>query len=466
MRNLLIFAIFSVGLAACAGTSLLPGPVHQAAWSVKSIPATPQTPGGDPEKGFSYVISGSYIGSGPPLELVERRFKKYRDTVLRRTGPAENLPWTFSAFPARNGVMVANGNCLTCHAGELNGQVVIGLGNSFSDFRLNMKPLARGMQFGMKLKYGKKSPEWAAYEDFGRYFAAAAPAIRTTQPGVNPAAHLAEACASVRNPADLTYQPTPLYPLPEYTLATDVPPLWNVRKKNALYYTAVGRGDFTKLLFQASVLGIPDSAAAREAVTHFKDVVAWLKSLDAPRFPQRVDAQRVAQGQTLFMEHCASCHGTYGEKESYPNKVVALEKIGTDPYYARYAVQAPIVEWYNKSWFAFSEPRSFFEPEAGYVAPPLNGIWATAPYLHNGSVPTLEDLLNSKQRPKYWQRSRDSRDYDLDHKVGWRYTTRNSPAGRWTYDTSLPGYSNSGHTFGDGLSPTERKAIIEYLKTL
>ncbi|MEY4134370.1 MAG: hypothetical protein RL386_720, partial [Bacteroidota bacterium] len=228
---------------------------------------------------------------------------------------------------------------------------------------------------------------------------------------------------------------------------------------------AVGRGDFSKLLFQASVLGIPDSAAARKAVTQFRDVVAWLRGLEPPDYPQSIDHQLAEKGENLFLEHCSSCHGTYGRETTYPNKVVALDLVKTDPYYAAYAVQAPIVKWYNESWFAQSSPKSYFEPEAGYIAPPLDGIWATAPYLHNGAVPTLDDLLNSPGRPRYWKRSGDSKDYDYK-KVGWNYRVANGPGGKWTYDTTLPGYSNAGHYFGDKLSDGERKAVIEYLKTL
>lgn len=128
-------------------------------------------------------------------------------------------------------------------------------------------------------------------------------------------------------------------------------------------------------------------------------------------------------------------------------------------------MKAPIVDWYNESWFATSYPTSYFEPEAGYVAPPLDGIWATAPYLHNGSVPTLEDLLNSYQRPDYWHRSGESNDYDYQ-KIGWNYTVEKNGKGKWTFDTTLPGYSNTGHYFGDHLTKGERGAVIEYLKTL
>jgi len=108
----------------------------------------------------------------------------------------------------------------------------------------------------------------------------------------------------------------------------------------------------------------------------------------------------------------------------------------------------------------------------GYVAPPLDEVWATAPYLHNGSVPTLGDLLDSEQRPDHWRRSFGTdltKDYDCE-RVGWK-TDRDPEAqgafdARRIYDSAKPGYGNRGHTFGDPLSASDRKALLEYLKTL
>jgi hypothetical protein len=105
------------------------------------------------------------------------------------------------------------------------------------------------------------------------------------------------------------------------------------------------------------------------------------------------------------------------------------------------------------------------EPFDGYIAPPLDGVWITGPYLHNGSVPTLEGVLNTKARPKYWSRDYDNLQYDYE-KAGWRFQIHDSAGGTTVYNTDLPGYGNYGHDFGDRLTSKERKAVIEYLKTL
>jgi hypothetical protein len=104
------------------------------------------------------------------------------------------------------------------------------------------------------------------------------------------------------------------------------------------------------------------------------------------------------------------------------------------------------------------------EPFNGYIAPPLDGIWITAPFLHNGSVPTLEALLNSALRPTYWSRDFDNPETDYE-KVGWKYK-KHDLAEKGVYNTLLPGYGNYGHYFGDKLTGPERKALLEYLKTL
>ncbi len=463
VRYILAFLLL-IGFVACQSYQNLPE-AKSPEWRVKEVPASLQTTAGDPEKGLDYLITGDYIGTGMPYELFKKRFEKVKGNDLGRKGVNENVPYLATVFEAANGVKVTNGNCFTCHAGKLNGELVLGLGNHASDYQPSMKPMASMTNFLMRIKYGKKSEEYAAFEDFGNYFKAMTPEIKTNQPGVNPAFRLAEACMKHRDPQDLTWREEPMYETINYNIATDVPPLWNLKKKNALYYTAIGRGDFTKLLLQASVLGVPDSAAARQSQQSFRDVVAWIREIEPPAYPKPIDTELAAQGQTVFEDNCSKCHGTYGAEETYPNKLVSLDIVKTDPLYAAYGFDSGIVGWYNESWFATSEPQSRFEPALGYIAPPLDGIWATAPYLHNGSVPTIEDLLNSEQRPKYWSRDwMDSYAYDYE-KLGWQYEVEKS-GNKKTYDTTLPGYSNVGHYFGDKLSDSERTAVIEYLKTL
>jgi mono/diheme cytochrome c family protein len=240
-----------------------------------------------------------------------------------------------------------------------------------------------------------------------------------------------------------------------------------MRKKNALYHNGMGRGDFARSMMAASLMTLRSDEEAARIDQHFVDVQAFLHSLTPPLYPINVDEQISAQGEKIFTKRCASCHGSYGEKSEFPNLLIALDKIGTDPAMARGAVNTfhSHADSYNKGWFSSGVHAARMEPELGYVAPPLDGVWATAPYLHNGSVPNLETLLDSTKRPRYWQRTFKAKDYDIEH-VGWHFEEPTTGGDKTIYDTTLPGHSNSGHTFGDSLTTTERTALIEYLKTL
>src|SRR5205807_444663 len=177
-----------------------------------------------------------------------------------------------------------------------------------------------------------------------------------------------------------------------------------------------------------------------------------------------IDQDLAARGETLFNKTCARCHGTYAptltrsvstptrsaseeQKNTYPNLLVPIEEVGTDRVRLD-ALSREHREGYGASWFAEFGKQAVIAEPGGYVAPPLDGIWATAPYFHNGSVPTLAGVLNSKARPNRFTRSfkTDEADYDKV-KVGWKVTELTDPPApnvpaierRKIYDTSKPG---------------------------
>jgi hypothetical protein len=201
-------------------------------------------------------------------------------------------------------------------------------------------------------------------------------------------------------------------------------------------------------------------------------------SVESPKYPFPVDTGRAALGGKLFTKHCARCHGTYGAEWTYPNKVVPLDEIGTDPRLAA-SFSERNVRHYNESWFAREagpDGRPFLVSDTrGYQAPPLDGVWATAPYFHNGSAPTVYHVLNSAARPKVFTRSYRTGEEAYDPlRLGWKMTIPDQPPAadvseferRKVYDTARPGQGNGGHTYGDDLTEDERLAVIEYLKTL
>ncbi len=428
------------------------------------IPATPQR-SGDANKGREYLITGDYVNSGPPLALATTFFGE-SDNLLDREGDNADLPYQFNAVTASNGVSVAAPNCLTCHAEFLNGQLILGLGDNTVDYSQDQGGQTQLLTTAINSFYGTNSPEAVAYEPFRRATEVISEATITAVRGVNPAGKLAVVLDAHRNASDLSWSEDPLYPIPQDVVPSDVPAWWLTKKKNALYYAGIGRGDHAKTIMAASVLTLQDAEQAAEIDTHFPDVLAFLKSIEPPIYPEITDAIRVTKGKDIFNIHCAKCHGTYGAIETYPNLLVDLENIQTDPLLAasNYGL-GQFIDSYNNSWFGQGEHAAQLVPTNGYVAPPLDGVWATAPYLHNGAVPTLEDLLNSEQRPTYWERSFDSNDFDYQ-KVGWHYQERTTGGDSNIYDTTLPGYGNTGHFYGDKLSVSDRGDLIEYLKTL
>jgi mono/diheme cytochrome c family protein len=249
----------------------------------------------------------------------------------------------------------------------------------------------------------------------------------------------------------------------------DAPPWWNFKKKQRLYSDGFAEKGHRPLM---QFMLIPENGPERfaECEDDFREIYAWLESLEAPKYPYDIDADLAKRGETVFNANCADCHGTYGENETYPNKIVSIHEVDTDP--VRLGALTPDNrKGYEVTWFAhFGEHKVVADP-GGYMAPPLDGIWASAPYFHNGSVPTLWHVLNSSERPAVWSRSEDA--YDREH-VGLEVTTHDSVpktpmsnhARRGYFDTSMFGKSNQGHLFPDALGDTEKREVLEYLKTL
>ena len=475
VRGLLIRCRATVAATAAAALGVLGGlGVAPAAVAQRSVPPpgtrilepSAQRPG-DAARGWDYLVYGDYVSSGVPLEVF-RKAAGASELDLGRSGSAQGLLYRFNAVRTAEGVEVAAPNCLTCHAETISGRLVVGLGNNSDDHTTHQAPAVAAAGLATLLQFGAESPEVKAYRPIQQSHQAIGPFITTRVRGVNPADKIFAALAARRNAEDLRWLDKNQFDVPVETVPTDVPAWWLMKKKNALYYNGLGRGDFARLSSASGMLTLRDSEEAARIDTRFPDVMAWIRTLEPPPYPHPIDAGLAARGRVTFEKRCAKCHGTYGEREAYPNLLVALETIGTDPLLARsYASRPEYHTWYNRSWYGQGPHAGRLEPTDGYVAPPLDGIWATAPYLHNGSVPTLEDLLDSGQRPSLWQRDFTNSAYD-EKKGGWKYETRAAvePGDRMTYDTTQPGYGNGGHEFGDDLDAAERAELIEYLKTL
>jgi mono/diheme cytochrome c family protein len=370
--------------------------------------------------------------------------------------PYENngLPAGFHVARGLLGLGRGLGNdCLICHTGTVAGQTIVGLGNTSMDMQ-------------------------SLYEDL-----AAADGMDPSTPlpvcnarGTSEASNFAIYLMQFRD-TELRHRPPVKYPI-QTALCEDVPAWWLYPKKTTIYYLGVAdtRSVRTMMPFLLIPTNTADYIKAREP--DFADIRAYLLSLEPPKYPFHVDAELASRGRAVFEKTCSRCHGTYGPGGSYPNKVVPFDLIGTDPTLAK-AFDPDGVDHYLASWFA-RETAPDGSPlhglnGGGYQAPPLDGVWATAPYFHNGSVPTVADVLDSRRRPKVFTRdfSGDVSAYDTE-KLGLKVVELPGPPGesvpaperRKVYDTTQPGRGNAGHTFGDKLTDAERSSLIEYLKTL
>lgn len=225
----------------------------------------------------------------------------------------------------------------------------------------------------------------------------------------------------------------------------------------------------------------------KEIVPNAQDIfINFLADYKAPKFPvahTEETLQQAYSGAAIYQNQCAKCHGQYSGGVnspylvSFPNKLISLASIDTDDYRVK-NVTEDVIEYTKSSQVGMlSKPRPYEEMsrDLGYVAPILTGVWMTAPYLHNSSVPTLWHLMNPELRPTVFEYG--GHDLDLD-KVGvkgeldsqGRYMQpkgRKSWAQSYIYDTREPGKSNRGHEkYFLKLSQKEKLDLIEYLKRL
>lgn len=449
--------------------------------AVPPLPSPPPAKAPDPEAGRRYLLHGDYVGAGIPLALWKQangnRPAENRRLMRDRVDPT--VPDELNQYTRPSGAEVVGGlNCLGCHASHFRGEMVIGMGNSLKDFGSGASTTSyTPLRLLGAVLYKDGSPERETLREFLRGAQILDGKAGVPTRGLNPAFRFEEIAAAHRNPADLSWRTVPGFaysPKPEPGHWSDVPPWWGVRKKTALYYNGMGRGDPARLIGQIGVVMISDASDAERTLPGMRDVLAYIKTLRPPKHPGPIDEPLSLRGADLFAAKCADCHGTYGERETYPNKLIPVDKVGTDPHYARRLLDSGLNAWFNQSWFAkgdkgAAEAAAYAMPTLAYVAPPLDGVWATAPYFHNGSVPTLDAVLNSKSRPTRWTRTFDEHDYNLSP-PGWNFTAAPDdfvgPPSRRDYDSALPGCGNQGHTYGDDLTDAERAAVIEYLKTL
>ncbi|MFT3926568.1 MAG: hypothetical protein QM778_28745 [Myxococcales bacterium] len=286
--------------------------------------------------------------------------------------------------------------------------------------------------------------------------------------------------------------------------ASDLPSIWNqgIRKEMRLHWDGNNNSLFERNISAAIGAGVTPTSVD---LPRIERIAAWLQMVPPPKaMAEELHGGGFAAGKQLYGQHCNGCHGLPENKwqGGRVGKVEPLAAIGTDPS-----------RWLSYT-YAFAESQwtigaghdwrfRHFRKTDGYANMPLDGVWARAPYLHNGSVPTLRDLLNKPshedtpaqaarfgalvegkspqqveravreeiarsraqgERPLAFYRGYDVLDHD---NVGFRADVGFEQKRRYhLYNTAQEGCHNTGHEYGTSLSAQEKEQLLAFLKTL
>jgi len=250
------------------------------------------------------------------------------------------------------------------------------------------------------------------------------------------------------------------------------------------------RNPVTRSVFAAMAAGATaDNLVVPGIYQNLMNVVEYTKTLDGPRyaeiFPDHpIDAAKAGRGQAVYMRHCDSCHGHPDPatrawvKGSRQGEIVPVAQAGTDPERVSYRHYDQLVD---HLFLAIPEgspirpprddvrPGPFGTPESprGYINAPMESVFSRVPYLHNGSVLTLAELINLEPRREVFYRGRNF--YD-PVKVGLESPDQPDDRHYYRFDTHVVGNSNKGHDFpwtfqGPGWNRPDLEDLLEYMKT-
>jgi hypothetical protein len=259
-----------------------------------------------------------------------------------------------------------------------------------------------------------------------------------------------------------TFNPTKfnVFHMPEdNTIGTvDLPQIWNQKPREGMYLHWDGNNNDIRERNFAAAMAI--GATPKSVILpSFQRVTDFLLTLKPAAYPFPIDQAAVERGRPIFTQQCADCHAFGGKRTG---QVDDIAQIGTDRRRLDSFSSALVDRFHsiNSPPFVFDSYRK----TNGYANVPLDGIWARAPYLHNGSVPNLRSLLMPEdQRPAAFYRGYDV--YDPSQ-AGFVSEGPEAAKAGFLLDTNIPGNSNQGHRYGVTLADTQKRDLIEFLKTL
>ena len=258
-----------------------------------------------------------------------------------------------------------------------------------------------------------------------------------------------------------TFNPTKInvFHMPDDgTIGTvDLPQVWNQKPRIGMYLHWDGNNNnITERNYAAAMaIGATPKSVIQSSFTRVTD---FLLQLQPMAYPYPIDKASADRGKPIFEQHCAACHA-FGAPNT--GQVTDIATVGTD----RHRLDSFTVGLVDR-FHAIDDPPFVFNAYRktdGYANVPLDGIWARAPYLHNGSVPNLHALLlPDSQRPTSFYRG-----YDVYDPAQMGFISDGPEAGKVGFyvDTNVAGNSNQGHSYGTSLSDKEKQDLIEYMKT-
>jgi mono/diheme cytochrome c family protein len=365
-------------------------------------------------------------------------------------------------------------NCATCHAGTVRAspaarrQVVLGMpGNQMdlqgyarfltacaNDSRFNAGTLLEAIR--------KENPNLGFFEGLiYRLFA-----VRQTRDGILERAR-DNSWFDVRPPQGPgrvdTFNPYKVFlkiPIDkDQTVGTvDLPSLWNQRIRQGLWLHWDGNNNSVEERNKSAAIGAgatPDSLD----LPSMKRIEDWILDLKPPAYPaERINAALAQTGAPIYQRECARCHEPGAPQVG---QVTPLAEIGTDRERLD-SFSAELAKGMNTIGEGHPWKFSHFRKTDGYANMPLDGLWLRAPYLHNGSVPSLRALLNPAERPAEFYRAYDVYDWD---NVGFVSSGPEAEKEGVRYNTRDRGNGNAGHMYGASLDAAAKAALLEYLKT-
>ncbi len=430
----------------------------------------------DPEKGFEILTNVPMADPVLKIKDLERLWMVWEPDAranAERATPEDRRAMTFAryGFIERDfddtglplgytddgqGNLVTN--CFSCHGGKVAGMPYPGLGNSHHDITALVTDVAR-------LAAMERGEDYREIDGLVATFNTPYNMAK----GVSNATMFAFILGALRDP-NLDLKPSPTDPT-LFLKHNDLiaPPWWHYKHKEKIYCDSFGSKTHRAIMpFTMSPGNTGEMIRSWE--DEFVHIKAYIESVQPPKYPFSIDAPLAEKGHEIFNRTCARCHGTYGADHDYPNVVVPIDEIGTDR--TRFDALPPLaLAAGNMTWFSDFGKHRIDTRKVGYIAQPLDGIWAKAPYFHNGSVPTIYGVMNPSERPAVWKRNENG--YDQQH-LGLVYETAekvpdglSSTERRAWYDTTAPSHGNGGHPFPDQeLDSDEKVAVMEYLKTL